>query len=172
MTSPPAMRQHGPKRVAPSRGRPWFRFELLALALLAAPFVARASDGGTSTTCALDVKVTGLRAGGSAWVLLFSSADPKAFPTRREAALRRTDRPVVGPSVSVSFDQLPCGDYAVAVVHDLNGDGVVATNFLGIPQEGLGASRNAKRMFGPPRFEDAKLTIQPGRTEVPILLSY
>ena len=48
---------------------------------------------------------------------------------------------------------------AVAVLHDEDRNGQMKTNFIGIPQEGWAASNNAEaQTFGPPRFDDAKLS--------------
>ena len=51
--------------------------------------------------------------------------------------------------------QLPYGKYAISVYHDLNSDGELNTNILGIPKEPVGFSNDAKGNFGPPDFEKA-----------------
>lgn len=64
------------------------------------------------------------------------------------------------------------GEYAVAVCHDENNNSDCDANFLGIPKEGVGVSRDAKGRMGPPKFKDAKLDIKEGNTSVNITLSY
>lgn len=54
----------------------------------------------------------------------------------------------------VKIDVLP-GTYAVTIFHDLNGDGELNTNFLGIPKEPYGFSNNPRIRFGPPNFKEA-----------------
>ena len=49
------------------------------------------------------------------------------------------------------------GEYAVSVYHDVNGNGVFDKNWLGIPKEPYGFSRNARKKFGPPEFEDSRI---------------
>ena len=49
-------------------------------------------------------------------------------------------------------------DYAVAVIHDENGNAKLDT-FAGIPKEGFGFSRNPAIGFGPPRFAAARFTL-------------
>jgi uncharacterized protein (DUF2141 family) len=149
------------------------RRSLLALVLLAAATAAAqdATDAGVAP-CAIDVDITGLRDGGMVWVLLFSDAAPKAYPTKRDQALKRIDVAPAGGKAHVSFEGLDCREYAVAVVHDENGNGKLDGNFIGIPKEGLGASRNARRMFGPPTFDDAKVRVSTGRTTLPIAVVY
>ena len=43
--------------------------------------------------------------------------------------------------------------------HDEDNDGKVDTNWLGIPNERLGASNDARGTFGPPSFNQAKIIL-------------
>ena len=52
----------------------------------------------------------------------------------------------------VRFEDVPYGDYAVAAIHDINGDGKLDKNMLGIPTEGYGFSNNALGKYGPPEW--------------------
>jgi uncharacterized protein (DUF2141 family) len=54
---------------------------------------------------------------------------------------------------------MPPGTYAVAVVHDEDGDGRLDARFLGIPKEGIGASNDAQGRFGPARFDAARFAL-------------
>jgi uncharacterized protein (DUF2141 family) len=145
---------------------------LTALLVTSATAVAQdAADAGVAT-CAIDVEVTGLRDGGQVWVILFSDAQADAYPTKRDQALKRLDVAPAAGKARVSFEALECRTYAVAVVHDEDGNGKLNTNFIGIPNEGLGASRNARRAFGPPKFDDAKVRVSAGRTTLPIAIVY
>src|SRR3954465_10260109 len=65
----------------------------------------------------------------------------------------------VGTEVTVVFDNLPSGDYAVSVIHDENGNGTLDTNALGIPKEGFAFGNNAMGNFGPPAFSQAKIAL-------------
>jgi uncharacterized protein (DUF2141 family) len=55
----------------------------------------------------------------------------------------------------IKFENLPYGDYAIAVLHDMNNDGKLDKNVLGIPTEGYGFSNNAMDKYGPPSFLQA-----------------
>lgn len=59
---------------------------------------------------------------------------------------------------------LPEGEYALAVMHDVNEDGKLNKNFFGIPTERYGFSNNARGTFGPPSFDDAKVFLTNGDT--------
>lgn len=62
--------------------------------------------------------------------------------------------------VTMTIADVPDGEWAVNAFLDENKNGRLDTNFLGIPTEPWGFSRNAKAMFGPPTFEDSKLNIK------------
>lgn len=59
---------------------------------------------------------------------------------------------------------LPAGEYAVAVFADMNGNGQLDRNFIGIPKEPVGTSRDAQGRFGPPKFADAAFKVGEGVT--------
>ena len=65
---------------------------------------------------------------------------------------------------------IPFGEYAIAGFQDLDGNGVLSGNFLGIPKEPVGFSRNAKVRFGPPKWNDAVFQFNKINQEVLIYL--
>ena len=54
---------------------------------------------------------------------------------------------------------LPPGDYAFSIFYDVNGNGELDANFIGIPKEPVALSNNARPKFGPPKFKDAVFTL-------------
>lgn len=56
--------------------------------------------------------------------------------------------------VMVVFQDIPQGDYAASVLHDLNGNKQMDENLLGIPKEGFGFSNDAMGPFGPPGYRE------------------
>lgn len=90
---------------------------------------------------------------GNIAILVFNESE--GFPGDEKKAIRKAVLKVTGRVVLHEFEQLPPGQYAVAVIHDRNGNSKLDTNFLGIPSEGVGISNNAMNMFGPPKFQDA-----------------
>ena len=73
--------------------------------------------------------------------------------------------------VQLVFENIPAGDYAMSVMHDVNKNGELDKNSIGIPKEGFGFSNDALGKFGPPKFKEAKFTIPSGKTLV-ITLKY
>lgn len=104
----------------------------------------------------LEIEMTGLRSAKGV-VRLCLVQDPGDFPDCREGkgALKRT-LPATNPRIRL--EGLPAGDYAIAVIHDANGNSKLDT-MLGIPREGFGFSRNPAIRFGPPRYKDARFTL-------------
>lgn len=66
---------------------------------------------------------------------------------------------VAGTSVSVTFEGLEPGEYAVRLYHDVNDDGEMNTNPFGMPTEPYAFSNDAKGRFGPAKWEDAKFSV-------------
>lgn len=66
---------------------------------------------------------------------------------------------------------VPAGEYAIHVYHDLDGNGKMKTNFIGIPKEPTGVSNDAKGKMGPPKFKDAVLSVGAEPTTIPINLA-
>ncbi len=64
-----------------------------------------------------------------------------------------------GKEVTVRFENLEPGEYALSVIHDENENGELDSNALGIPKEGFAFGNNAMGSFGPPSFEKAKVKV-------------
>ncbi len=65
-------------------------------------------------------------------------------------AVRTTGR------LTVQVSDLPRGEYAVALFHDINGNGELDVNFLGIPTEPFAFSGQPGSRWRLPRFEEVK----------------
>jgi uncharacterized protein (DUF2141 family) len=66
-----------------------------------------------------------------------------------------------GDSVTVVFENVKPGKYAVSVFHDANKNKDLDKNKLGIPKEGFGFSNNVTGAMGPPAFERAQFDLSP-----------
>jgi uncharacterized protein (DUF2141 family) len=74
--------------------------------------------------------------------------------------------------VTVVFENLKQGDYAISVIHDENENGELDKNIMGIPKEGFAFGNNAMGTFGPPSFEKAKITLGSAPNRQTISLQY
>jgi uncharacterized protein (DUF2141 family) len=76
---------------------------------------------------------------------------------------------VHGDSAVAVFHGLAAGRYAVAAYQDLNRNGKFDKNFLGLPTEPYGFSKDARGSLGPPSFDAAAVDL-PGTAKVTINL--
>jgi uncharacterized protein (DUF2141 family) len=64
-----------------------------------------------------------------------------------------------GDSAVAIFHGLAAGRYAVAAYQDLNRNGKLDKNFLGLPTEPYGFSKDARGSLGPPSFDAAAVDV-------------
>jgi uncharacterized protein (DUF2141 family) len=79
---------------------------------------------------------------------------------------------IVGKKATCRFENVKPGTYGLAAYHDEDADDELDTNLVGIPSEGLCASRNAKGSFGPPDFDDAKFKYKGGKKSLTAKMTY
>ena len=70
----------------------------------------------------------------------------------------------------VAFRDIPPGTWAVLAYQDENENKELDRNFIGIPKENYGFSRNPVSRFGPPSFEDAAIELREGANTAAIKL--
>ena len=70
----------------------------------------------------------------------------------------------------VALRDIPAGTWAVLAYQDANDNGQLDRNFIGIPKENYGFSRDAASKFGPPSFDDAAIEVREGTAVAPIKL--
>jgi uncharacterized protein (DUF2141 family) len=91
---------------------------------------------------------------GSVLVAVYNSEE--TFMKKRLASKKVK---VSDKEVTLTFDDVSSGDYAITTFHDENDNNKLDTNFLGIPNEPYGFSNDARGSFGPPSFEKAKVKV-------------
>ena len=83
----------------------------------------------------------------------------ETYPELNAGGCAPAARAPVAEDMVVTFEALPPGAYGISVYHDVDDDGQLKSNFLGIPREPLGASNDARGNMGPPSFEDMSFEI-------------
>lgn len=73
--------------------------------------------------------------------------------------------------ISGTIKALAPGTYAIKLFHDVDGNGKLNKNLVGIPSEPYGFSNDAPARFGPATWEDAKFVLGASHTEQTIHLS-
>ena len=141
---------------------------LLALAMTITAATASASSGGR-----IEAAVSGVsNAPGMVGCALFSSAAGFPLESDRPSVKIMRVAPAGGAAMCV-FENVPPGVYAMAVVHDTNGNGRADTNFLGMPTEGVGVSNNVMPRMSTPTFDANKFSVAAGQvTRLAVNLRY
>jgi uncharacterized protein (DUF2141 family) len=124
-------------------------------------------------TSVLNVEIAGLRdARGNVCLSLYNSLKPQLFPQEAQQAQEsRCVRVTANPMV-ISFRNLKPGNYAIALLHDANGNGKDDRNFLGMPTEGFGFSRNPVVKLKAPGFDEASVPVSGATTTIKINVTY
>ncbi|NMP30022.1 DUF2141 domain-containing protein [Thalassotalea sp. M1531] len=68
--------------------------------------------------------------------------------------------------VTVTFNDIETGEYALRFFHDENNNGQLETNLFGLPTEGYGFSNNAKPNFGPVSYDEIKFQVTENEEKV------
>lgn len=66
---------------------------------------------------------------------------------------------IVDGKATVTFKDLPTGNYAISCFHDKNGNSQMDFEPTGMPLEPYGISNNIINSYGPPQWEDAKFQV-------------
>jgi len=108
----------------------------------------------------LEITVTDIGApGGTLLVAIYDEAENWLSTRKDKPPFRDATYVVNGEREAVIVvHELPPGVYAVSVFHDLNGNQVLDTNFIGYPKEPFGFSAPMGK-FGPPSFEEASFHV-------------
>ena len=137
-------------------------FFALAAALV---FVA-----GPASAARIIVTIDGLKsAQGNVFVGLYAS--PAKFLQGNQSDAQRKVRASTGP-ITVTFDNLPAGTYAVGAFHDENANDHLDTNFLGLPTEGYALSNGVRAVMAKPTFQQAAFTVGNGDKPVSLHIRY
>jgi uncharacterized protein (DUF2141 family) len=125
---------------------------------VSAGFIATTSAAGAAT---LVIRADGIEPGG----VVYAGVCDRSFD---EATCPYKDRePARAGIVEFTLRNVKPGTYAVAVFHDLNGNGRLDRNFIGLPNEPYGFSNDVGRR-GAPNFDGALITVKEPATTVKI----
>ena len=125
------------------KGKSMMRFIVFILLLLPVCLSAQKT---------LTVQVAGVASDeGQILVAVYDKAD--GFLKKGNAIMGVRAKAVSGIT-ELQIDNLPEGQYALAIYHDENSNDELDTNWLGIPKEPIGFSNAKMKAFGPPGFKD------------------
>ena len=123
-------------------------------------FVTQSHQAHTQPIASVKLSLSGIsQPGAPVHVGVFNTAS--SFP-KRALALTGKVYPVHESGPLEIELKLPYGTYALAIFQDLNGNGKMDTNILGVPTEPYGFSAGAAARFGPPAFDAAAFDVASG----------
>lgn len=115
----------------------------------------------------LSVDVTGVKSDkGSVLVAVYDSSD--SFLDSNKMFSGGSSKAQLG-STWVIIDNLPDGEYALAIFHDEDGDDELDTNWIGIPKEPICFSIGKMKTFGPPKYHECAFKVE-GDKEIQVSL--
>ncbi len=111
-----------------------------------------------SQTFQLQVNIKGFSDNGIAYVMLYKEGED--FNHASKTCIKKK-MSIKNNTCVLKFSSLKKGKYAIMVYHDMNKNGILDTNFIGIPKEGIGASN---KMKGIPSFKKAAIFIDKNKS--------
>ena len=100
---------------------------------------------------------------GIIWIGLYDSAD--TYLIKEKSILKKIDVSQKGYHEMV-IDSLPYGTYAMALFHDVNANGEMDRNLLGIPSEPYAFSKKPKSKWRLPKFDEVKFNFSQDVQEI------
>jgi|GEM_PF-315274 len=109
----------------------------------------------------LTIEITNIRAmKGRVNIAVFNSSEAWLKKSVYSVRLPINDKSCGESSCTWQVDKAEYADYGIAVFHDINANGEMDTNFVGLPEEDYGFSNNETSAFGlPPSWKKAKFIV-------------
>jgi uncharacterized protein (DUF2141 family) len=106
----------------------------------------------------LDVTISGIKkTTGEIRIAIYSKKNE--FPSEKDIYDFRIV-PVKGSEVTCTFVVKEKGEYAMALIHDVNSSGNLEYNWVGYPLEPFGFSNNPRVIFKAPTFEECAVNVE------------
>ncbi|RJY09514.1 DUF2141 domain-containing protein [Aurantiacibacter aquimixticola] len=131
------------------------------------PVVTAAEPTGTDVT----IDITNMR-NRDGVVRACMTRDSQRFPRCQDAAQGYNVVVPAGEARQLRFRNVAPGTYAIALLHDENGNGRADRALGMMPKEGFGFSRDAPVRMGPPDFEDAAIVVNSSPSRQTIRMRY
>ena len=136
------------------------KLKLIALLTLITAFAP------ASKNAPLEVTVTGIKEiRGSVRVAIYDSAD-----TFRKIPHLTLVLPVESDTLSFTVDELSIGNFAVMLYQDIDDNGKLKTNLVGMPREPWSGSFNGRIPIGPPKWKHVVFAHEKAVTSLTIQL--
>jgi uncharacterized protein (DUF2141 family) len=126
------------------------------------------SSGFQTETGRLTIRLKGVKEGkGKLYISLFGQED--GFPDEPAKAMKTW---VIPAESTLDLGSFPPGTYALALLHDLDGNKKMSYSFLGMPTDGYSSSPDGGLRWSKPVFSKAKFFIRQGENRLTLLVHY
>ncbi len=125
-------------------------------------FHSKASASGR-----LQINITNLKGKGSTYIAIYNTAEGFCNPLK---AFRRVVLHSSGATTALTSEELPSGNYAIAVYEDVNNNQRIDKNFFGIPTEPFAFSNNVRPVVCAPTFKQCAITFDKPEETISIKL--
>ncbi len=137
--------------------------------LIAGILLSTTASANTNGSLLVDIGAVDVKRGGTLAVYVYTDSSNWLKPEKR---VYGKIVPVTSKDMTVEITDVPYGEYAVSVIHDLNGNEKIDMDWFPIPgpAEPTGVSNNAEAGIGAPAFKDAKFTFSQPKLTLSIAL--
>lgn len=104
-------------------------------------------------TCDIEIEINDFK-NNKGQVMISINKGPEGWPEENFIEQRFIPE-FTAPNFTVIFEDMPYGNYAVGVLHDKDNNGEMTKNFIGMPKESFGFTRDYKVVFRAPKYEEA-----------------
>ncbi len=152
--------------ILPYTGLTFILLTAIALAKPVSDRVCTATD-----PIRLQIEVAGIHsAKGTITIMLYGDRDEDFL--KKGKRLARIRVPARKDELTVCMPVPAAGSYAISLYHDEDANKKLTKNFLGVPTEGYGFSRDAAVTYRLPQLDETVFTALPGDTPVRITMRY
>lgn len=130
-----------------------FKTAVLALSLI---FIGFNANSQSSTKTAFTLKITNVK-NATATIHIGFYKKENDFPTQQKHAFAKEIVPSNTGEITVSWNDVPEGEYALAIYQDIDTNAKMKTNMFGYPKEPFAFTQNFKPKMSKPKFDQCKI---------------
>lgn len=140
----------------------------LAAAFLIVALPAAITATLPATAASLVVRVKDIDPKGG--TLRLSLYDEFSWSAATDEPIASANVPAVTPETIVTLSDIKPGVYGIKLFQDFNNNGKFDQNFIGLPLERYGFSRDARPFLSTPSFQNTKFQVVEGENKITIKL--
>lgn len=140
-------------------------FQLLIALLFCTTFM-----NAQENTCDISINVLGFK-NTTGQIMISINRGPEGWPEENFIEQRFIPE-FTAPNFTIVFKDMPYGNYAVGVLHDKDENGEMTKNFIGMPKEAFGFTRDYNVVFRAPKYEEANFEVNTPTVSLDINLQH